>query len=72
VHIVLARQLLGLAHADRRLAFLVLDDEGDLRAGEISLLLVQVHLEAVLHVLADLGEDPGHRREEADFQLLRY
>ena len=70
VHVVLARELLGLAHADRRLAFLVLDDEGHFRAGEVALLLVEIHLEAVLHVLADLREDPGHRREEADFELL--
>ena len=32
--------------------------------------LVEVHLEAVDHVLADLGEDAGGRREEADAQLL--
>jgi hypothetical protein len=70
VHVVLARELLGLAYPHRGLAFLVLDDEGDLRAGEAALLLVDVHLEAVLHVLADLGKDPGHRREEADLQLL--
>ena len=34
-------------------------------------MLVEIHLEAVDHVLADLGKDAGHRRDEADAQFFR-
>jgi hypothetical protein len=70
VHLVLAHELLRLPHADRGLAFLVLDDEGHLGAAELALVLVEIQLEAVLHVLADLRKDAGHRRQEPDAQLL--
>ena len=41
-----------------------------LRAAEVALDLVEVHLEAVDHVLADLSEDAGGRRHIADAKLL--
>src|SRR6185295_19462001 len=37
---------------------------------EVALDLVEIHLEAVDHVLADLGEDAGGRGHESDAQLF--
>ena len=70
MHLVLQDQLADLGHRGVRLALLVLDDEPDLHPAEVALDLVEIHLEAVDHVLADLGEDAGRRREEADAQFL--
>ncbi len=52
-------------------ALLVLDDELHVHAAKFVVLLVEIHLEAVDHVLADLGEQAGHRRNEAEAQFFR-
>jgi hypothetical protein len=71
VHLVLQDELLRLGDIDVGLALVVLDDEGNLGAAELSIVLVQIHLEAVDHIGAELGEDAGARRKETDAQLLR-
>ena len=70
VDLVLPRQLFGLEHARRRSRLVVLEDELHLQSAEVTLDLFGVHLPAVDHVLADLGERAGHRCDEADAQLL--
>ena len=40
-------------------------------AAELAAMLVEIKLKAVDHVLADLGEDAGHRRDETDAQFFR-
>ena len=70
VHLVLQGQLFGFGHRRVGLALLVLDDQLDLRPGEVAVDLVEIHLEAVDHVLADLGEDTGDRRDKADAQFF--
>ena len=66
MHLVLQDELLRLGDGGVRLALLVFDDELDVGAAELVVLFVEIHLEAVDHVLADLGEDTGGRREIAD------
>ena len=70
LHLVLQDQLLGLGDGGVRLALVVLDDELHVGAAEFAAVLVEIHLEAVDHVLADLGEDAGRRRDEADAQVF--
>ena len=72
-HVNLVRQdeLVGLGDAGVRLALVVFDDQGHLGAAELAVVLVQIHLEAVLHVGAELREDAGLRRDEADAQFFR-
>ncbi|MEJ2379068.1 MAG: branched-chain amino acid ABC transporter permease [Pseudolabrys sp.] len=62
--------LMGLGDRGGGLALIVLDDELDVGAAQLAAVLVEIHLEAVAHVLADLGKDAGHRRDEADTQFL--
>ena len=71
MHLVLQDQLLGLGDAGVRLALVVLDDELHVHAAELVAVLVEIQLEAVDHVLADLGKDAGHRRDVADAQFFR-
>ena len=71
VNLVLQDQLLGLGDAGVRLALVVLDDELHVGAAELAAVFVEIELEAVDHVLADLGEDAGRRRDEADAQFFR-
>ena len=71
VHLVRQDELVGLGDAGVRLALVVLDDQGHFGAAELALVLVQIHLEAVLHVGAELREDAGLRRDEADAQFFR-
>ena len=67
----LQHQLLGLGHAEVGLGLVVLDDQLDVGAAELVAVFVQIHLEAVDHILADLGEQARHRRDESDAQLFR-
>ena len=71
VHLVRQDELVGLGDAGVRLALIVLEDHRHLGAAELALVLVQIHLEAVEHVDAELRENAGARRDEADAQLLR-
>ena len=63
-------QLFRLGDGGVRLALVILDDELHVHAAELAAVLIQIKLEAVGHVLADLGEDAGHRRDEADAQFF--
>ena len=62
---------LALVTSTSGCALVVLDDELHLDAAEFAVVLVQIHLEAVDHVGAELREDAGARRQETDVQLLR-
>ena len=70
MHLVLQDQLLGLGDAGVRLGLIVLDDEFDVHPAKLAAMFVKVHLEAVDHILADLGEDAGHRRDVTDAQFF--
>ena len=61
---------LALVTASVGLGLVVLDDELHVHAAELAAVLVEIHLEAVDHVLADLGKDAGHRRDETDAQIV--
>ena len=52
------------------LPWIVLDDELHVHAAELAAVFVEIELEAVHHVLADLGKDAGHRRDVADAQFF--
>ena len=52
------------------LGLVVLEDELDVGAAELVAVLVEIKLEAVVHVLADLREEAGHRRNETEAELL--
>ena len=71
VHLIVEDQLLRLKHADRGLGLVILDDELYAGPGEVVLRRLEVHFKAADHVLADLGERPGHRCNESDAQLFR-
>ena len=71
VDLVLQDELLRLGDVDVGLALVVLDDEGNLGAAEHSVVLIQIQLEAVDHVGAELREDARARRQEADAQVFR-
>src|SRR6185437_11925009 len=70
LHLVLEHQFLGFRDRGIQLASRILDDEFDGGAAELALVLIQIHLEAIDHVLADLGEYAGHRRNEPDTQFI--
>jgi hypothetical protein len=70
VHLVGQDQLVGAGDGGVRLALAVLDDQGHLGAAEHAVVLVQIHLEAVLHVGAELREDAGLRRDESDAEIV--
>jgi hypothetical protein len=70
VHLVLQDQFLGFGDAGVGFALIVLDDEFHVHAAELAAMFVEVHLEAVDHVLADLREDARHRRDVADAQFF--
>src|SRR5262249_8550441 len=70
LHLVLENQFLHFGDAGIRLALLVLDDEFHLRAGEIALYFVEIHLKAINHILADLREYASRWREKTDAQLF--
>ncbi len=71
LNVILQDELLGLGDAGIGLALVVLDDEFHIHAAELVVVLGEIELEAVHHVLADLGEDAGDRRDVADAQFLR-
>ena len=71
MHLVLEREFFSLADSDWRLRFRILHNELHLGAREVTADLVQVKLEAVAHILADLGETTCQWRQEADAQFLR-
>src|SRR5262249_2924156 len=66
VDLVLVDQLARLGQRGGRRPLVVLDDELDLAAAGLAADLVEVELGPIDHVLADLREGAGHRREEAD------
>ena len=70
LHLVLQDELFGLGDRGVGLGLLVLDDELHFRPAEVVLDVVEVHLEAIDHILADLGKDAGGRRHKADAQFL--
>src|SRR5262249_56050236 len=49
---------------------IVLDDEVDLLAADAGTVLVHVHLDAGLDLLADRGEPAGERQHDADLHVL--
>ena len=71
LHFVLQNQLLGFGDTEVGLGLVVLEDELDVHAAELVAVLIEIHLEAVDHIFADLGEQAGHRRNETDAQLFR-
>jgi len=71
MHLVVEDQLLGLGNAEIGLGLVVLDDEFHVGAAQLAAVLLEIHIEAVAHVLADLGEQAGHRRDEAEAQFFR-
>ena len=70
VHLVLQDELVGLGDRGVRLALRVLDDELNVHAAELVAVLLEIHLEAMLHVHTELREDAGLRRHEADLQFF--
>jgi len=62
---------LRLVERGRRIALVVLDEHLDLPAGDLAADLGEVELVAVHHVLADLREGAGERREESDLDRRR-
>jgi len=64
-------ELLGPGDGGVRLGLFVFDDELHFRPAEVTLDVVEIHLKAIDHVLADLGENSGGRSDKADAQLLR-
>ena len=70
LHVIFKDKLLRLGHRGIGLALAVLDDQIDLGAGEVAADFVEIHLKAVGHVGADLGERTGHRRDQADAQFF--
>ena len=71
VDVILQDQLLRLGDAGIGLALVVLDDELDIHAAELVVVFGEIELEAVHHILADLGEDAGDRRDVSDAQFFR-
>ncbi len=69
--LVLKNQFLCFGDAEVGLGLVVLEDELDVHAAELVAVLVEIELETVVHVLADLREQAGHRRNEADAQFFR-
>ena len=49
---------------------MVFDDERHVHAAELVIVFREIKLEAIHHVLADLGKDAGHRRDVTDAQFL--
>ncbi len=62
---------MALVTAGVGLGLIVLDDEFHFGAGEVAFDFVEIHLEALDHVFADLGKAAGHGRDEADAQFFR-
>jgi len=71
VHLVVHQQLLrhALGHL-RRHAGVVLDDELDLAPGHGVAVLRHIDVDAMLDLLAVVGERTGHRQHKADGQVL--
>ena len=70
MHLVLQDELLGLGDGGVGFALAVLDDQLHLGARKGAAGLLEIHVEAVDHVLADLRQDAGRRRDHADAQFL--
>jgi hypothetical protein len=70
VDLVLKNQFPGLGHGGVRLAGRVLDDELDARPTEPVVVFIQVHPEAIDHLLAGLRKAARRGREKADAKLL--
>jgi hypothetical protein len=66
VDLVLLDHLACLVERGGRVALVVLDDQLDLASADLAADLVEIELGAVDHVLADLRERAGERREHAD------
>src|SRR5262252_4399472 len=66
MHLVLQDELLGPGDGGVRLGLFVLHDELHFRPAEVAVDVVKVELEAIDHILADLGEDAGGRRHISD------
>src|SRR5206468_3441944 len=53
-------------------AFVVLEDDVQLTAGDLPAALLPEQLAAAVHVLAGLGDGPGQRREKADLDRAAF
>jgi hypothetical protein len=71
VDIVRQDELVGLGDAGVRPTLIIFDDQGHLGPAKLAPVLVQVHLETVLHVNAELRENAGLRRDETNAQFFR-
>jgi hypothetical protein len=64
--LVLQDQLLGPGDVGVGLGLVILDDQLHIRAGEVALGCVEIYVEAIDRVLADLGEETGHGHDHAE------